>query len=100
MRKTLSLSPRTHFFIKDSALFIKLQRSRPSRARGLKHALLTPTLAMSCSRPSRARGLKLNEGPYKRREDSSRPSRARGLKLALAAIGALGAVRVHHGRVD
>ncbi len=26
MRKTLSLSPRAHFFIKDSALFIKLQR--------------------------------------------------------------------------
>lgn len=26
MRKTLSLSPRTHLFIKDSALFIKLQR--------------------------------------------------------------------------
>jgi len=26
MRKTLSLSPRTHLFIKDGALFIKLQR--------------------------------------------------------------------------
>ena len=26
MRKTLSLSPRTHLFIKDEALFIKLQR--------------------------------------------------------------------------
>jgi len=26
MQKTLSLSPRTHLFIKDGALFIKLQR--------------------------------------------------------------------------
>ena len=26
MKKTLSLSPRTHLFIKDEALFIKLQR--------------------------------------------------------------------------
>jgi len=26
MRRTLSLTPRTHFFIKDDQLFIKLQR--------------------------------------------------------------------------
>ena len=31
MRRTLSLSPRTHLFIKDGALFIKLQK--PNKVR-------------------------------------------------------------------
>lgn len=35
MSKTLSLTPRTHFWVKDNALFIKLQKPnqvRPSQA--------------------------------------------------------------------
>gem|GEM_PF-2921364 len=56
-------------------------KSRPSRARGLKHLFSSPILLFQRSRPSRARGLKHAVPRPIEWIIGSRPSRARGLKL-------------------
>ena len=56
-------------------------KSRPMRARGLKHLVTYIVLILCRSRPMRARGLKLDEGDGGNVTAQSRPMRARGLKL-------------------
>ena len=56
------------------------KRSRPSRARGLKHRANSNRHKRRWSRPSRARGLKLIGTNVEYAPYVSRPSRARGLK--------------------
>ena len=68
--------------VKPRGHIIFISRSRPSRARGLKHCLTFATYFEDASRPSRARGLKRLPQFCVMQAILSRPSRARGLKLA------------------
>ena len=58
-------------------------RSRPPRARGLKHLKTGLDCKQKLSRPPRARGLKLSRCLTCPAGRASRPPRARGLKLHL-----------------
>jgi len=58
----------------------KVKKSRPARARGLKHVLKTESIFFNASRPARARGLKPHPELDFPLRQLSRPARARGLK--------------------
>ena len=73
-------------------------RSRPTRARGLKHPRSHLLRCLFMSRPTRARGLKLYMHKQQAFFQKSRPTRARGLKpLAACLILDISQVAPHAG---
>ena len=79
---------------------LRMNLSRPSRARGLKlvHGLAANDRRVS--RPSRARGLKQFQTATSADNAASRPSRARGLKHDFGSLTYQGLGRAPRGRVD